>query len=131
MHRENGLPDPKHPMLSLLCITPGLILNFKEFACDFYMIGLKHIKTGHRLYGRTKFDHEKGSMVFWKPRQVIEINNLELEEGGYILLFHEDFLLGNVLQREIQNMLSLIMKQMRHCTLHLKKKRPSCGYLNP
>ncbi|QTE38368.1 AraC family transcriptional regulator [Mucilaginibacter gossypii] len=101
MHSENGLPEPEHPMLSLLKITPGLVLNFREFTCDFYMIGLKNIKAGHWLYGRTRFDHEKGSMVFWKPRQVIEINNLELEEGGYILLFHEDFLLGSALQREI------------------------------
>lgn len=102
MHRENGLAAPEHPMLSLLRITPGLVLNFSQFTCDFYMVGLKHIKAGHWLYGRTRFDHEKGSMVFWKPRQVIEINHLELEEGGYILLFHEDFLLGNPLQREIQ-----------------------------
>ncbi|GAA4160679.1 AraC family transcriptional regulator [Chryseobacterium ginsenosidimutans] len=102
MHRENGLAAPEHPMLSLLRITPGLVLNFAEFTCDFYLIGLKNIKAGHWLYGRTQFDHEKGSMVFWKPRQVIEITNLELEEGGYILLFHEDFLLGDVLQKEIQ-----------------------------
>ncbi|MEO3405511.1 helix-turn-helix domain-containing protein [Mucilaginibacter sp. CAU 1740] len=102
MHRENGLAAPEHPMLSLLRVTPGLVLNFKEFTCDFYMIGLKNIKAGHWLYGRTRFDHEKGSMVFWKPRQVIEINNLELEEDGYIVLFHEDFLLGNALQEEIQ-----------------------------
>lgn len=102
MHRENSLPPPEHPMLSLLRITPGLVLNFSEFTCDFYQIGLKNIKAGHWLYGRTQFDHEKGSMVFWKPRQVIEIHNLELEEGGYILLFHEDFLLGSALQKEIQ-----------------------------
>jgi AraC family transcriptional regulator, transcriptional activator of pobA len=102
MYRENGLPDPEHPMLGLVRITPGFVLNFTEFTCDFYMIGLKHIKSGYWLYGRTRFDNEKGSMVFWKPRQVIEVNNLELEEDGYILLFHEDFLLGNGLQREIQ-----------------------------
>lgn len=102
MHRQNGLPAPEHPMLSLLHVTPGLVLNFPEFTCDCYLVGLKNIKAGHWLYGRTHFDHEKGSMVFWKPRQVIEIENLELEEGGYILLFHEDFLLGNTLQKEIQ-----------------------------
>lgn len=101
MHRENGFPPPEHPMLSLLPITPDLVLNFKEFTCDFYMIGLKNVKAGYWLYGRTKFDHDKGSMVFWKPRQVIEIKNLEFEEDGFILLFHEDFLLGSALQREI------------------------------
>ncbi len=102
MHRDNGFPDPEHPMLSLIRITPDLVLNFKEFTGDFYMIGLKKVKAGHWLYGRTKFDHDKGSMVFWKPRQVIEIKNLEFEEDGYIILFDEDYLLGNPLQKEIQ-----------------------------
>jgi AraC-like DNA-binding protein len=101
MHRENGMPLPEHPMLSLLRITPGMTLNFNEFTCDFYMIGLKNVRAGHWLYGRTNFDHDKGSMVFWKPRQIIEIKNLEFEDDGYILLFHEDFLLGSTLQNEI------------------------------
>lgn len=101
MHRDNNVPPPEHPMLSLLRIIPGMTLNFNEFTCDFYMIGLKNVRAGHWLYGRTRFDHDKGSMVFWKPRQVIEIKNLEFEDDGYILLFHEDFLLGSTLQSEI------------------------------
>lgn len=101
MHRENEVAPPEHPMLSLLRITPGMTLNFTEFTCDFYMIGLKNVRAGHWLYGRTKFDHHKGSMVFWKPRQIIEIRNLEFEDDGYIMLFHEDFLLGSLLQSEI------------------------------
>lgn len=101
MHRENDMPLPEHPMLNLIRIVPGMTLNFTEFTCDFYMIGLKNIKAGHWLYGRTKFDHDKGSMVFWKPRQIIEINNLEFEDDGYIILFHEDFLLGSNLRNDI------------------------------
>jgi len=92
------MPLPEHPMLSLIRITPGLILNFAEFTCDFYMIGLKNVRAGHWLYGRTKFDHDKGSMVFWKPGQVIEINNLQFEDDGFVMLFHQDFLLGSGLQ---------------------------------
>lgn len=102
MHRSNGLPPAEHPMLSLIRINPDLVLNFTEFTCDFYMIGLKNVKAGHWLYGRTRFDHDKGSMVFWKPRQVIEIKNLEFEDDGYVMLFHEDFLLGNALQKDIR-----------------------------
>lgn len=101
MHRENDIPLPNHPMLSLLRITPGMTLNFTEFTGDFYMIGLKNVRAGHWVYGRTKFDHEKGSMVFWKPRQIIEIKNLEIEDDGFVILFHEDFLLGNTLHEEI------------------------------
>lgn len=98
MNRENNMPLPEHPMMCLLRITPGMTLNFTEFTCDFYMIGLINVRAGHWLYGRTKFDHDRGSMVFWKPRQIIEIKNLEFEDDGYILLFHEDFLLGSTLQ---------------------------------
>ncbi|GAB3790807.1 AraC family transcriptional regulator [Spirosoma horti] len=101
MHRENKMPLPEHPMLGVLRITPGMTLNFTEFTGDFYMIGLKNVRAGHWLYGRTKFDHDKGSMVFWKPCQVIEIKNLEIEDDGYILLVHEDFLLGSTLQNAI------------------------------
>ncbi|TWI13073.1 helix-turn-helix domain-containing protein [Sphingobacterium siyangense] len=102
MRRANGFPAPEHPMLSVLRITPDLLLNIKEFTCDFYMIGLKNVKAGYWLYGRTKFDHEKGSLVFWKPRQIIEIKNLEFENDGYIMFFHEDFLHGTALHTEIQ-----------------------------
>lgn len=101
MHRENDMKLPEHPLLSLIKITPGMTLNFTQFTCDFYMIGLKNVRAGHWLYGRTKFDHEKGSMVFWKPRQIIEIKNLEFEDDGFIMLFHEDLLLGSILQSVI------------------------------
>lgn len=101
MHRENDMSLPEHPLLSLVKITPGMTLNFTEFTCDFYMIGLKNVRAGHWLYGRTKFDHDKGSMVFWKPRQVIEVKSLEFEDDGYIMLFHEDFLAGSLLQNGI------------------------------
>lgn len=54
------------------------------------------------MYGRTKYDHESGSMIFFKPRQVIQMTNLEFDEDGFMLCFHEDFLNGHVLHSEIQ-----------------------------
>ena len=41
-------------------------------------------------------------MIFLKPRQVVEMRNLEFEEDGYILLIHEDFLTGHTLHEAIQ-----------------------------
>jgi AraC family transcriptional activator of pobA len=98
----NGLPLPEHPMLGLLRINREIRINNAEYTSDFYMIGLKKVKSGYVLYGRTKFDHETGSMIFMKPRQVIEMRNLEFEEDGYILVFHEDFLIGHSLHEDIQ-----------------------------
>jgi len=98
----NNLPLPEHPMLGLLRINRQIKINNEAYASGFYMIGLKKVKAGYVLYGRTKFDHETGSMIFTKPRQVIEMRNLEFEEDGYILVFHEDFLTGHSLHEDIQ-----------------------------
>ena len=98
----NNLPLPEHPMLGLLRVHGEIIINTPSFTCDFYKIGLKKIKAGLVLYGRTKFDHETGCMAFTKPRQVIEMRDLRFDEDGYILLFHEDFLNGHLLHEDIQ-----------------------------
>ena len=41
-------------------------------------------------------------MIFMKPRQIVELQNLEFEEDGYILFVHEDFLSGHELYQDIQ-----------------------------
>ncbi len=54
------------------------------------------------MYGRTKYDHDCGSMMFVKPRQVIEMKNLHLDEDGFLMYIHEDFLNGHILHNEIK-----------------------------
>jgi AraC family transcriptional activator of pobA len=54
------------------------------------------------MYGRTKYDHENGSMLFVKPRQVIQFKNLEFDEDGFLIFIHEDFLNGHFLHNEIK-----------------------------
>ena len=41
-------------------------------------------------------------MSFIKPRQVITMRDLELEEDGFMVYFHEDFLNGHTLHEEIK-----------------------------
>jgi AraC family transcriptional regulator, transcriptional activator of pobA len=102
MALASDMPPPEHPLLGLLRINTKVTITNPAFTCDCYMIGLKKVKAGYLLYGRTKFDHETGSMIFVKPRQVVEMRNLEFEEDGYILFFHEDFLTGHSLHQDIQ-----------------------------
>lgn len=54
------------------------------------------------MYGRTPYDHNNGCLFFAKPRQIIEMKNLEFEEKGYMLMIHEDYLHGHELFREIE-----------------------------
>ena len=102
LHRGNGLPPPENPLISLYRCNKSCSLGDREFTTDFYMIGFKKLKSGVIMYGRTKYDHDNGSMSFIKPRQVIEFKNLEFDKDGFLLFIHEDFLNGHFLYNEIK-----------------------------
>ncbi len=101
MHRYNGFPMPEHPLFSIHRCTRNCSIGDREFTSDFYMIGFKKIKSGVIMYGRTKYDHDNGSMMFVKPRQVIEFKTVEYEEDAFIMFIHEDFFHGHFLHTEI------------------------------
>jgi AraC-like DNA-binding protein len=101
LHRFNGWPMPENPLISVYRCTQTCVLGDREFTSDFYMIGFKKLKSGVVMYGRTKYDHSNGSMMFIKPRQIIEFKNLEFDEDAFIMFIHEDFLNGHFLHTEI------------------------------
>lgn len=102
LSRDNGFPRPENPLLSLAQCNNTCTIGDRAFTSDFYMIGFKKLKSGTFLYGRTKYDHDNGSMSFVKPRQIIELKNLEFEENGFLIFLHEDFLNGHPLHSEIK-----------------------------
>lgn len=102
LHKANGWAPPEHPLISVLACQTDCPLGDREFTSDCYMIGFKKLKSGVILYGRTEYDHSNGSMMFTKPRQIIEIKNLEFEEKGFMLLIHEDYLNGHELHKTIK-----------------------------
>jgi AraC family transcriptional regulator, transcriptional activator of pobA len=66
------------------------------------MIGFKKMRSGEIIYGKTKYDSDSGSMYFTRPRQAIQMRNIELEEDGFGIYLHEDYLNGHVLHDEIK-----------------------------
>ena len=54
------------------------------------------------LYGKTKYDHDRGSMFFMKPNQLLTVQDMELKENGFAIHFHKDFLMGHSLFTEIK-----------------------------
>jgi len=104
LHSTNGYAAPENPLLSLLTCEDlkTCTIGSSKFTSDFYMIAFKKIKSGTFLYGKTKYDHDNGSMAFVKPRQIVEISNIELTEKAFILFIHEDFLPGHILHTEIK-----------------------------
>ncbi|WP_116788988.1 helix-turn-helix domain-containing protein [Flavobacterium psychrotrophum] len=102
MHRDNGWPPPEHPLLSIVSCQKDCPLGDREFTSNCYMIGFKKLKSGVILYGRTSYDHSSGVMMFVKPRQIIEMKNLEFEEDGFMLLIHEDYFNGHEMHNSIE-----------------------------
>jgi AraC family transcriptional activator of pobA len=104
LHKTNGYAPPEHPLLSLLTCQDlkTCTIGNSKFTSDFYIIAFKRIKSGTFLYGKTKYDHDNGSMAFVKPRQIVEITNIELTEKAFILFIHEDYLLKHHLHAEIK-----------------------------
>lgn len=99
--RANNMPLPEHPLITVYRCDKTCTLGDREFITDFYMIGFKKLKSGTFLYGRTKYDHDNGSMSFVKPRQIVEFKNLEFDEDGFLIFIHEDFFNGHPLRTEI------------------------------
>ena len=101
LHRYHGLPMPENQLFSVYRCPLNTSLGEEEFTADFYIIGLKKLKSGVILYGRTKYDHDDGCMLFAKPRQIIQFENLEYHEDSFIIFIHEDFLNGHFLHHEM------------------------------
>lgn len=102
LHRENGWPAPENAMISMIGCQQSCPLGDREFTTDAYVIAFKKLKSGVIMYGRTPYDHSNGAMYFMKPRQIIEMRNLELEEAGFMIFIHEDYLNGHDLYQAIQ-----------------------------
>jgi len=101
--QAEGFPPPENPLFSLNLISESNnALKNMEITCDFYIICLKKLKSGVILYGKTKYDHDMGSMFFMKPRQILTVQDVLLKEKGFAIHVHEDFLMGHPLFTEIK-----------------------------
>ena len=101
LHRFNAMLMPENPLFSVYRCPKNTSLGEEPFTADFYIIGFKKLESGIIMYGRTKYDHDNGCMLFASPRQIIEFKNLQYHEDSFIIFIHEDFLNGHFLHNEI------------------------------
>ncbi len=102
-----GLPKPEHPMLSVFNAKGDGYLpcpreSSPPITNDCYSISLKKYVEGNLNYGRTKYDFTNGALIFLAPKQVLQWDNsVVFEQKGFSINFHEDFLKGTSLAKEI------------------------------
>src|SRR4051812_45657366 len=104
LHEALGVKPPEHPLFSAVYGEQNTCTGTTEleFSSEFYIIGFRKLKSGSMHYGKTKYDHDRGSMSFVKPQQKVTLKNVELQEKGFLIIIHEDFLPGTAIYSEIR-----------------------------
>lgn len=107
-HRLLSLPEPKHPLVSVINLSESIFLEdeiWKGFVNRFYCVALKRNATGKIRYGQQHYDYDKGVLSFTAPNQVqyLDLQNVQCDSNGYLLIFHEDFLLKHTLSNTISS----------------------------
>lgn len=97
-----------HPLVSVIDFSKANIRDWGnatsiKFQYGMYCIYLKDVKCGDMKYGRYNYDYQAGTLAFFAPGQIMEMQTLAqpYQPMGFGLIFHPDFLLGTSLGKRI------------------------------
>jgi len=108
-HQLRGLPQPKHPLIS--------VVRFEEFQAlrekgteillfDFYAISLKRGMNHHYKYGQRNYEYDfnNGIMFYMAPNQLlsVEVDDPASRPNGWMLMIHPDFIWNTSLATNIK-----------------------------
>lgn len=108
-HRAAGLPNPAHPLISLVHMD-DIRLPIAEvpfsLVFDFYSISLKKMHHAKFKYGQQASDFDEGVLFFMSPRQLFGIDAIDMTTAkrpeGWMILIHPDFLWNTPLAKTIK-----------------------------
>jgi AraC-like DNA-binding protein len=99
-----------HPLVSVIDFSKADVRSWGDadtikFQYGLYCIILKDVKCGDIRYGRDYYDYQAGTLVFFAPGQVMEIENpgVPYQPMGYGLVFHPDLIHGTPLGKIFQD----------------------------
>lgn len=104
-HRAFGMPQPKHPLISLINGAPSwsvLPQLPRQHVLGFYKMSYKPRLGGKLKYGQGYYDFDEGGLLFAAPGQVMGGGEEDRPIcSEYTLLIHPDFFLGYALAKKI------------------------------
>jgi len=106
MQRAFGLPQPLHPLISMLDYSKVKITREMlsvPFVMNLYNITYNELAGCKMKYGQTTYDFQEGGMFFTSPGQ--PLTGIEAAEAtsGFTLLIHPDFLRNYPLHTKVKN----------------------------
>ncbi|GAO45414.1 helix-turn-helix domain-containing protein [Flavihumibacter petaseus] len=123
-HRLFGLPQPRHPLISVINGAHTPIPEQKlpgQHVLAYYKISYKPKLAGRLKYGQGYYDFDEGGLLFAAPGQIIGGNG---QDGTvcsqYTLLIHPDLFLGYPLAKKIKQY--GFFSYSTHETLHLSEE---------
>lgn len=92
-----------HPLVSILDLSKADTRQHYKMNFGIYCIILKDVKCGDLKYGRDYYDYQEGTLVFFAPGQVVEVESYDTfyQPKGHALVFHPDLIHGTALGKII------------------------------
>lgn len=96
--------ETQHPLVSVIDLSKAKPMRHMRHTFSFYAIFLKDEKNCELIYGRQKYDYQKGSVVCLAPGQVIGIEDTgeEFYPQGWALCFDPELIRGTSLVRNMR-----------------------------
>lgn len=93
-----------HPLVSVIDLSRAKPMKHMRHTFGFYVVFLKDEKNCDVLYGRQRYDYQKGSVISMAPGQVIGIEDTGevFQPKGWALCFHPDLIRGTTLGRNMK-----------------------------
>lgn len=94
----------RHPLVGVIDLSKAHPMRHMRHTFSFYTVFLKDEKNCDLLYGRQKYDFQKGSVICVAPGQVIGIEDTgeQFQPQGWALCFHPDLIRGTNLGKNIR-----------------------------
>lgn len=91
--------ETQHPLVSVINLSKAKPMRHMRHTFSFYTVFLKDEVNCQLIYGRRKYDYQKGSVVCLAPGQVIGIEDTgeEFQPKGWALCFDPDVIRGTSL----------------------------------
>ena len=118
-----------HPQVSVIDLSKARPIRHMRHTFSFYVVFLKDEKNCELIYGRQRYDYQKGSVVCLAPGQVIGIEDTgeEFRPQGYALCFHPDLIRGKTSDATSRNIRYPLAEFRPICTLSCLSVTRHCG----